>query len=97
MSHSTEIVNCNYKSILGKPINLSLIHASIPNSKLYTRPTQLVIKDPKGTLEFFGNGKHRVMGCIDEMDATFLVYKYVAMLNKTNNNFQLVISESSTV
>ena len=97
MSYSAEVVNCNYKSTLGKPINLSSIHAAIPNSKLYTRPTQLVIKDPKGTLVFFGNGKHRVMGCIDELDATFLAYKYVAMIDKTNDNFQLVFSQSSTV
>ena len=97
MSYSAEVVNCNYKSTLGKPINLSLLHASIPNSKLYTRSIQLVIKDPKGTLVFFGNGKHHVMGCIDELDATFLAYKYVAMIDKTNDNFQLVFSQSSTV
>src|SRR5271154_5061320 len=97
MAYSAEVVNCNYKSTLGKPINLCTIHAALPNSKLYTRPTQLVIQDPKGTLIFFSNGKHRVMGCIDELDATFLAYKYVTMINKTNDNFQLVFSQSSTV
>src|SRR3977135_1309845 len=97
MSYSAEVVNCNYKSTLGKPINLSLINASIPKSKLYTKPTQLVIKDPKSTLVFIGNGKHRVMGCIDELDATFLAYKCVAIIDKTNDNFQLVFSQSSAV
>src|SRR3981189_1739620 len=62
-----------------------------------TRDKQLVIKDPKGTLVFFGNGKYRVMGGIDEMYATFLANKYVARFDKTNDNFQLVFSQSSTV
>lgn len=97
MSYSAEVVNCNYKSTLGKPINLRLVHAAIPNSKLYTRPTQLVIKDSKGTLVFFANGKHRVMGCNDELDATFLAYKYVTMIDKSTDDFQLVFSQSSTL
>ena len=37
------------------------------------------------------------MGCIDELDATFLAYKFVAMMDNTNDNFQLVFSQSSTV
>ena len=97
MSYSAEVVNCNYKSTLGKPINLMLVHAAIPNSKLYTRPTQLVIKDSEGTLVFFANGKHRVMGCNDELDATFLAYKYVTMIDKSTVDFKLVFAQSSTV
>ena len=96
MTYCVDVVNCNYRSTVGKPLNLSVLHASIPNSKLCTKPKQLVIKDPQGTLLFFSNGKHRVMGCNDELEATFLAYKYVQMMDKTND-FHTVFPQSSTV
>jgi len=97
MSYSAEVVNCNFKSNLNKPLNLSLIHSLMPNSKLYTKPSQLIIKDEDGTLIFFSNGKHRVMGCKDEFDATLLAYKYVALIDKSDDDFPLLYSQSSTV
>ena len=97
MHHSVKVVNCNYKSDLAKPINLSLLESLFPNSKLYSKPSQLIIKDTAGTLIFFSNGKHRVMGCKDELDATLLAYKYVAMIDKSDNNFPLLFAQSSTV
>src|SRR3977135_4332158 len=53
----------------------------IPNTTLYKKPHQLVVKDPKGTILFFQSGKFRVMGFIDELEATFLVYRYTNLIN----------------
>ena len=97
MAYSVEVVNSNYKSALGKLINLSLIHTIIPNSKLYTRPSQLVIKDPEGTIIFFSSGRHRVMGCNDDLIATCLAYKYAAIIDNSDNDFKLVTTQISTV
>src|SRR5271156_4506504 len=97
MNYSVKVVNCNYKSDLAKPINLSLLESLFANSKLYSKLSQLIIKDTAGTLIFFSNGKHRVMGCKDELDATLLAYKYVAMIDKSDNDFPLLYSQSSTV
>jgi TATA-box binding protein (TBP) (component of TFIID and TFIIIB) len=96
MTYCIDVVNCNYRSTVGKPLNLSVLHASIPNSKLCTKPKQLVIKDPQGTLLFFSNGKLRVMGCNDELEATFLAYKYVQLIDKSDD-FHNVFAQSSTV
>jgi TATA-box binding protein (TBP) (component of TFIID and TFIIIB) len=69
------VVNVNYRGKLKNRINLKEIN--VPNSKYHLIPHQLVIKDDKGTLVLFSSGKFRVMGCIDELEATFLAYKYI--------------------
>src|SRR5277367_4568542 len=69
------VVNVNYRGKLKKPIDLKKIN--VVNSKYYTTPHQVVIKDENGTLIFFSSGKFRIMGCVDEFEATFLAYKYI--------------------
>ena len=96
-SYSINVINANFRSCHDKPINLKNIHLLLPNiSKLHIKPSQLVIKDEKGTVICFSNGKMRIMGCIDELEATFLVYKYTMMLDN-DFNFQPVYSQSMTV
>ena len=75
------VCNANYKGDVKHSVNLRKLHKKIPNSILYKKPHQLVVKDLKGTVLFFGSGKLRVMGCVDELDATFLVYKYSTMIH----------------
>ena len=72
------VVNVNYRGKLKSCINLKKI--DVVNSKYYSTPHQVVIKDEKGTLIFFGSGKFRVMGCVDELEATFLAYKYIEQI-----------------
>ena len=70
--------NANFKGNMHKFINLNKLSSEIPNSKLYSKPRQLVVKDSnnRGTIIFFSNGKFRIMGCIDELDATILAHSY---------------------
>jgi TATA-box binding protein (TBP) (component of TFIID and TFIIIB) len=75
------ITNVNYKGDMEHSIDLPSLCCKIPNSKLHRKPHQLVVKDPKGTIIFFQSGKFRVMGCIDELEATFLAYKYTNLIN----------------
>ena len=70
------VCNANFKGDLKQFINLSKLLTKIPNSKLCSKPHQLVVKDSKGTILFFSHGKFRIMGCIDELDATILAYTY---------------------
>src|SRR5277367_2871499 len=72
------VVNVNYRGKLKKSIDLKKI--DVVNSKYYSTPHQVVIKDEKGTLIFFGSGKFRVMECVDELEATFLAYKYIEQI-----------------
>ena len=95
--YSVNVINANFRSSHDKPIDLKNVHLLLPNiSKLHIKPSQLVIKDEKGTIVFFSNGKMRIMGCIDELDATFLAYKYTMMLDD-DCNFQPVYSQSMTI
>lgn len=95
--YSVNVINPNFRSSHDKPIDLKNVHLLLPNiSKLHIKPSQLVIKDEKGTIVFFSNGKMRIMGCIDELDATFLAYKYTMMLDD-DCNFQPVYSQSMTI
>ena len=95
--YSVNVINANYRSAHDKPVNLKKFHILLPKiSKLHVKPSQLVIKDAKGTVLFFSNGKMRIMGCIDELEATFLAYKYTSMLDD-DDNFQPVYSQSMTV
>jgi TATA-box binding protein (TBP) (component of TFIID and TFIIIB) len=75
------VCNANYRGDMKHPVNLQKLHKKISNSKLYKKPHQLVVKDLNGTVLFFPSGKFRVMGCIDELDATFLVYKYTTLIH----------------
>src|SRR5438093_5603371 len=68
------VVNANYRGSMKRRIDLKSVNA--PNSKLYVKPHQLVIKDEKGTLIFFSSGRFRIMGCMDTVDAHFLALKY---------------------
>jgi len=86
-------VNVNYRGKLKNPIDLKKIN--VPNSKYYLIPHQVVIKDEKGTLILFSSGKFRVMGCIDELDATFLAYKYIEQL--TDDYPDIVIQSYTSV
>ena len=70
------VSNANFKGDFGKKLDLHHLHKTIPNSKLCDKPNQLVVKDLKGTLIIFGNGKFRTMGCNDELDASFLAFSY---------------------
>lgn len=95
--YSVNVINANFRSSHDKPIDLKNVHLLLPNiSKLHIKPSQLVIKDEKGTIVFFSNGKMRIMGCIDELDATFLAYKYTMMLDD-DCNFQPVYSQSMSI
>jgi TATA-box binding protein (TBP) (component of TFIID and TFIIIB) len=95
--YSVNIINTNYRSSYGKRVNLKTLNTLLPNiSKLHIKPSQLVIKDPKGTIIFFSNGKMRIMGCNDELEATFLCYKYTAMLD-SDCIFQPVYQQTMTV
>src|SRR5580700_1617205 len=76
------ICNANFKGDYGKPIKLRKLHKRIPNSTLHIKPHQLVVKDLKGTVIFFSNGKFRVMGCIDKLEASLLLMKYLQMLKR---------------
>ena len=71
------VCNSNYKGESGKSIDLRKLHSALPTSKLCIKPLQLVIKDLRGTLILFSNGKFRVMGCIDEFEASFLAFAYL--------------------
>ena len=56
--YSVNVINANFRSIHDKPIDLKNVHLLLPNiSKLHIKPSQLVIKDEKGTIVFFSNGK----------------------------------------
>ena len=95
--YSFNVINSNFRSSHDKCIDLNHFHSLLPKiSKLCVKPSQLVIKDEKGTLLFFSNGKLRIMGCNDELDATFLAYKYTRMLDD-DCNFQPVYSQSMTL
>jgi len=69
------VCNANYRGEFGKSINLRKVN--IPNSKLCMKPYQLVVKGTNGTLVIFSNGKFRVMGCIDELEASFLAFAHI--------------------
>ena len=71
------VCNANYKGESGKSIDLRKLHSALPTSKLCIKPLQLVIKDLRETLILFSNGKYRVMGCIDEFEASFLAFAYL--------------------
>ena len=77
---ATTVTNTNYRSSLEMNIDLKQLHSLIPNSKLHVKPRQLVVKEENGVVIFFSSGKLRVMGCNDDLDATFLVYKYTTLI-----------------
>ena len=72
--YSVNVVNVNYRTSTGKTIDLQNGHSLIVNSKLHTKPTQLVVKSEKGTVLIFRTGRFRIMGFNDELDAMFLAY-----------------------
>ena len=71
------VSNANYKGDIDELIDLEELSRKIPNSVLYMKPRQLIVKDPKGTLVLFGSGKFRTMGCIDYFEASSLACKYL--------------------
>jgi len=76
------VCNANFKGDMKRHINLKKLRDKVPNSVLHMKPRQLVIKDLlRGSIIIFSSGKFRVMGCIDELDATFFVYEYTTKIN----------------
>ena len=88
------VCNANYRADLKHSVDLSKLHKKIPNSTLHMKPHQLVVKDSLGTVLFFASGKIRVMGCIDELEATFLVYTYTTLIS--NSEFPPISLQSYT-
>src|SRR5712664_2041214 len=77
-THKMEFVcNANFRGDCDHSIDLDKLKSIVPNSKLYIKPRQLVVKDSKGTLIFFSTGKFRIMGCIDMLEASSLVCTYL--------------------
>ena len=89
------VCNANYRGDMKHSVNLHKLHKKIPNSILYKKPHQLVVKDEKGTVLFFASGKLRVMGCIDELDAAFLVYSYTTLIK--DDEFPPITLQSYTL
>src|SRR5271156_1307790 len=94
--YSVNVVNVNYRTSTGKIIDLQNAHSLLVNSKLHTKPTQLVVKSGKGTVLIFRTGRIRIMGCNDELYAMFLAYTYLMTLDETCN-FPPVYAQSMTV
>lgn len=70
-----EVVNAVYRGDFKTKLNLHQLHQNLMGSVLYTsRPTMLLLKDAEGTLMIFASGKFRIMGLVDELDATLKVY-----------------------
>jgi TATA-box binding protein (TBP) (component of TFIID and TFIIIB) len=88
------VSNANYRGAMKHVIDLPKLHKKIPNSFLHKKPHQLVVKDIKGTILFFRSGKFRVMGCIDELEATFLAYRYTLLIS--DKEFPIVTLQSYT-
>ena len=92
------VCNANFKGDFNKNINLIKLSQHILNSKLCLKPFQLVIKDPKGTLLLFSNGKFRIMGCIDELEASFLPLSYIEKVyTNLSISFPSIILQSYTL
>src|SRR5271156_5884164 len=95
-NYSVDVVNVNYLTNTGKTIDLQNAHSLLTNSKLHTKPTQLVVKSEQGTVLIFRAGSIRIMGCNDELDAMFLAYTYLMTLDETCD-FPPVYAQSITV
>jgi TATA-box binding protein (TBP) (component of TFIID and TFIIIB) len=95
MAYSTLVVNANYRATLSKSIDLIQLSTIIPNSKICNKPFQLIVKDKEGIVLFFNNGKLRTMGCIDELEATFLTYKYTTLIDQ--EEYPTIFFQSMTV
>ena len=59
--YSVNVVNVNYRTSTGKTIDLQNAYSLLVNSKLHTKPTQLVVKSEKGTVLIFRTGRIRIM------------------------------------
>src|SRR5277367_4460684 len=93
--YSVEVVNANYRASIDKNIDLLLLQSQIPNNKICNKPRQLIIKDNDGIVLFFSSGKFRIMGCIDELEATFLAYKYTTLID--TEDYPAIRFQSMTV
>jgi len=77
-----QVVNAVFRGDLEMKVDLVEIHKNVPNSVLHTkRPSTVVVKDAESTIMIFPSGKFRIMGMVDELDATFKVYELFAKLN----------------
>src|SRR5271156_4283556 len=61
--YSVNVVNVNYRTSTGKTIDFQNAYSLLVNSKLHTKPTQLVVKSEKGSVLMFRTGRIRIMGC----------------------------------
>ena len=75
------VCSANLKGEFDKNIHLRELHKNIPNSKPCNKPYIPVVKDMKDALILFSNGKFRTMGCIDELEASFLAFSYLPSLS----------------
>ena len=76
-----EVVNIVYRGDLERNIDLPLLHKNLTGSVLYThKPNMVVLKDTESTIMIFSSGKFRIMGLVDELDATCKVYGVFAKL-----------------
>ena len=90
-----EVVNAVYCGELGTRVNLCELHNSLPNSKLYThRPCMVLLKDDDATIMIFSSGKFRIMGMVDELDATFRV---CSVFSKVGYEFPTIKLQTMTV
>ncbi len=70
-----EVVNAVYRGVLDDKVNLVELHKKLPDSVLHTsRPTMIVLKDVEATIMIFSSGKFRIMGMLDEVEATCKAY-----------------------
>jgi TATA-box binding protein (TBP) (component of TFIID and TFIIIB) len=90
-----EVVNAVYRGELEGTVNLRKIHENLPNSVLHTsRPAMLVLKDVDATLMIFASGKFRIMGMVDELEATCKVF---GIFSKLNLEISMVTLQTMTV
>ena len=90
-----EVVNAVYRGRLETKVDLANLATKIPNSVLHTsRPSMLVLKDHDATIMIFVSGKFRIMGMVDELDATC---KVLSVFSKADLVVEMVTLQTMTV
>ena len=90
-----EVVNAVYRGNLESKVDLAKLAKEIPNSVLHTsRPSMLVLKDHEGTIMIFASGKFRIMGMVDEIEATCKVH---SVFSKVELEVEMVTLQTMTV
>jgi TATA-box binding protein (TBP) (component of TFIID and TFIIIB) len=90
-----EVVNAVYHGDLERHVDLLELHNKLPNSKHYThKPVMVLLKEDGATMMIFGSGKFRIMGMVDELDATF---KVISVFSKIGYGFPVIKLQTMTV